>query len=65
MLIAGLALLSRGQAESKLRRRSSDLPRRRFFESNSTERLKPPVFERDDAVEATGEFEVVGGDQRG
>ena len=40
-----------------------NLPRRRFF-AGSAERCEPAVFERDDAVEAAGEVEVVGGDQR-
>src|SRR5205814_8083097 len=48
----------------QLRRRGPD-PRRRFFDSNSTDRLQPPVFEADDAVEAAGELQVVGGDQSG
>jgi hypothetical protein len=52
------------QPKIGLRRRGFDLPRRRFFASTSAERLQSPILERDDAVEAAGEFEVVGGDQR-
>src|SRR6516165_6354547 len=36
-----------------------------FFVSTSAERLQSPILERHDAVEAVGEFEVVGSDQRG
>jgi hypothetical protein len=64
MVLAGLALVSRATpkpaAASGIQPASAPL----FSEADLTERLQPSVFEADDAVEAAGEFEVVGRDQR-
>jgi hypothetical protein len=61
MIVAGSAVVSRAEPKSGCGAEDVTSPRRRF---SLIERPEPAVFERDDAVEAAGEIEIVGSGQR-
>ena len=60
MVASGSALVSLAEPKSGCGAEELTSPRRRF--SVLRERLETPILERDDAVEAAGKINIVGGD---